>query len=176
MNLLNIYFTPFASVLVLAAIYFMDFSEPQDKLNRNLALGVLALSLVVNHLLTKYTYRLIGWAGRLKSIQVWLTFFWAIPLFYLLGTYWGPMWLLFTMAPVTAALYQSRWKTLAISLLSGGAMLGLYALRSYIIGMALGEQHWAMAGVHAVFIVVMAMFVHALAETALRLRDVGSRV
>jgi len=171
MNLLNIYFTPFATLMVLAGIYF---SEP-EKTARNLAFGVLLLSLIVNHWLTRNTYRLIGWSGRLKIIQVWLTYVWAIPLFYLLGTYWGPMWLLFTMAPATAALYQGRWQTFATALISGLTMLGLCGLRARILGLELGEQYWAMAGVHAAFIVVMAMFVHALAETALKLRDIRSR-
>ncbi|HAH07253.1 MAG TPA: hypothetical protein DCM05_12145 [Elusimicrobia bacterium] len=172
MNLLNLYFTPFATALVLAAIYF---SEP-EKPDRDLAFVFLLLSLVVNHLITKYTYRIVGWAGRMKLIQVWLTFLWSIPLFYLLGAYWAPMWLLFTMAPATAALYQGRWQTLATAAVSGGTMLGVYALRARSLGLELGEQHWAMAGAHAAFIVVMAMFVNAMAESALRLRDIGKRV
>ncbi|MFA6028755.1 MAG: hypothetical protein WC969_02750 [Elusimicrobiota bacterium] len=172
MNLMNIYFTPFATMLVLAAIYF---SEP-DKLTRNMSFGVLLASLLVNHWFARNTYRFVGWASRLKLLQVWLTYFWVIPLFYLLGTYWGPMWLLFTMAPVTAAMYQGRWQTFATAVVSGLTMLALYALRAHTQGLELGEQHWAMAGVHAVFIVVIGMFAHALAETALRMRDVGSRV
>jgi hypothetical protein len=170
MNLLNLYFTPFATALVLAAIYF---SEP-DKTTRDLAFLVLLIQLITNHLFTRYTYRIVGWAGRMKTIQIWLTFVWAIPLFYLLGTYWGPMWLLFTMAPTTAALYQGRWQTLVMAALSGATMLVLCGLRAHLLGLELGEQLWAMAAVHAVFIVVIAMFVHALAQTALRMRDIGT--
>ncbi|MFA6092879.1 MAG: hypothetical protein WCU88_05500 [Elusimicrobiota bacterium] len=173
MNLLNLYFTPFATALVLAAIYFR---EDIDRTSRNLSLAVLLASLVFNHLFTRYTYRIVGWSSRMKTMQVWLTFFWILPLFYLLGPYWGPMWLLFTMTPVTTALYQGRWQTLATASVSGASMLALYALRARSLGLELGETFWAMAAFHAAFIVVIAMFVHALAETALRMRDVRPRI
>lgn len=171
MNLLNLYFTPFATMLVLAAIYFTD----PDKTTRNLSFGVLLVSLAVNHWFTRNTYRFVGWSSRLKIIQVWLTFLWCIPLFYLLVGYWAPMWLLFVMPPVTAALYQGRWQTLLTAAVSGATMLGVYHLRSASLGLELGEMAWAMAGIHAAFIIVLALFVHSLAQTALRLRDISIR-
>lgn len=167
MNLLNVYFTPFATALVLVALYF---SEPEPMVKR-LSFGVLLLSLIVNHWFTRNIYRFVGWSSRLKTFQVWLNFLWSVPLFYLLGAYWGPMWLLFTMSPVTSALYQGRWQTLGTACVSSATMLGLYYLRSASLGLPLGEVVWAMAFVHAAFIVVLSLFVHALAETALRLRD-----
>ena len=172
MNLLNMYFTPFAALLVLAAIYFSD----PDPTTKWLSFGVLALSLAVNHWFTRNIYRFVGWANRLKAVQVWLTFLWAAPLFYLLVGYWAPTWLLFAMPPVTAALYQGRWQTFLTACVSGASMLGLYYLRSASLGLELGETAWAMAFVHAAFIVILSMFVHAMAETALRLRDINARM
>ena len=85
MNLLNRYFSPFAALLILAAVYF---SEP-DPRTRNLSWGVLLVSTAVNWWLSTNTYRFVGWAGRLRTLQIWLNFVWAVPLFYLLGGFWG---------------------------------------------------------------------------------------
>jgi hypothetical protein len=170
MNLLNLYFTPFAAVLVVVALYF---SEP-DKTTKYCAFAILALSLIVNHWFAKNTYRFIGWTGRLKLIQVWLTFLWSVLLFYLLFPYWAPMWLLLTMPAVTAALYQDKAETIATGLLSGATVLFVYWLRWR--GNDIPAQLWAQAGVHAAFIPVLALFVHALAQTALKMRDIRSRL
>ncbi|MBI4423564.1 MAG: hypothetical protein HY554_07555 [Elusimicrobia bacterium] len=164
MNLLNRYFAPFAALLIVSAVYF---TEP-DRRTLVLSGGVFVASLLVNWWLSANTYRFVGWAGRLRTVQIWLNFVWAVPLFYLLGGFWGPMWLLFVMAPVTAALYGGWAQTLSTALVSAGTMLGLYWLRGLE-----GEVAWGMAGIHAAFIVIMALFTYSLAQTALRLRDLN---
>ena len=163
MHLLNRYFTPFAFVLILSAIYFSE-PEPRDY---KLSLAILGASVFVNWWISANTYRFIRWSRQLHVVQVWLNFVWAVPLFYLLQPYWGPMWLLFVMAPVTSALYMGRWQTLGTALVSAGTMLAIYYHRGvFDIGPAGG-----MACVHAIFIVVFSLFVHGLAQTALRMRD-----
>ncbi len=170
MNLLNLYFTPFATSLVLLAIYF---SEP-DKTTKYSAFAILVVSLIVNHWFSKNTYRFIGWTNRLKQIQVCLTFLWSLMLFYLLFPYWAPMWLLLVMPAVTAALYQDKLQTFITGLISAATVLGVYYLRWR--GNEIPAQLWAQAAVHAAFIPVLAMFVHALAQTALKMRDIRSRL
>ena len=162
MNLLNRYFSPFAALLIVTAVYF---SEP-DPRTRNLSWAVLVASALVNWWLSANTYRFVGWAGRLRMLQIWLNFVWAVPLFYLLGGFWAPMWLLFVMAPVTAALYGGLAQTLLTALVSAGTMLVLYRLHG-----AEGAQAWGMAMTHAAFIVIMSLFTYSLAQTALKLRD-----
>lgn len=171
MNLLNRYFTPFAALLILSAIFF---SEP-DRATIFLAIGVWVVSILVNWWITANIYHFIQWTGRLKILQVWLNYVWALPLFYLLHGFWAPMWLLFVMTPVTAALYQGKWQTLSAALVSAGSMLALYWLRSHAVGLDLGPVLWATAAVQAAFIVIFSLFIHALAETALRLRDTYAR-
>lgn len=169
MQLLNRYFTPFALILVLCACYFYvpeSENEPWP-MDIKLSLGILGLSVFVNWWLSAYTYRFIRWARAMKSIQVWINFVWAVPLVYFLVPYWGPMWLLFVMAPVTAALTMSWWPTLGTALVSSLTMLSIYFLR----GMAPEGAALGMAAIHAVFIVIFSLFVHALAQTALRMRD-----
>jgi hypothetical protein len=165
MHLLNRFFTPFALILILSAIYYSE-PEPRDS---KLSLGILALSILVNWYLSANTYRFIRWSKQLKVLQIWLNFLWSAPLVYLLIPYWAPMWLLFTMAPVTAALYTSFSATLGMGVVSAGTLLGVYYLRNPLEGPALG-----MACVHAAFIIVFGLFVQALAQTALRLRDANA--
>jgi hypothetical protein len=166
MQMLNRYFVPFALILILSAIYF---SSPDQEVV-NIAFGILAFAMAVNWWFSKNTYRYIHLAKQMKFLQVWLNYVWAVPLVYLLLPFWGPMWLLFAMAPITAALFSNRWHTLGMALVSAGTMLGIYYKQGAF------EAGWAegMAGmtyVHAVFIVIIALFVYGLAQTALRLRD-----
>lgn len=163
MQMLNRYFTPFALSLILSAIYF---SEPEPAAYK-LSLGILSASILVNWWLSANTYRFIRWTRQMRMLQVWLNFVWAVPLFWLLQPFWGPMWLLFVMAPVTAALYMGWWQTLGTGVVSAGTMLGIY----YARGVFEGGPVFGMALVHALFIVVFGLFVHALAQTALRMRD-----
>ncbi len=172
MQMLNRYFVPFALILILSAIWFnvenpLDFRQwdPSYKY----ALAILAVSMVTNWYLSSHTYRFIHWAKQMKVLQVWLYYVWAVPLFWLLQPYWGPMWLLFVMAPVTAALFTDRWHTLASALVSAGTMLAIYYKRGVFDG-GMGPAG-GMACVHACFIVVFALFVYGLEQTALRLRD-----
>lgn len=162
MQMLNRYFTPFALALILAAVYF---SEPEPRATKT-ALAVLVADVLLNWWIARNQYRWAAWATRLRRLQVWLNFIWAVPLFYLLYPYWAPMWLLFVMAPTAAALTANRRETTLCSGVSALAMLALYWARQPLEGVALG-----MALSHAAFIVIFSLFVHGLAQTALRMRD-----
>jgi hypothetical protein len=164
MQMLNRYFAPFALLLILSAIYF---SEPEPAAYKA-SLAILATSFAVNWLVAKYTYRYVNWVARFKELQVWLDFLWAVPLFWLLQPFWGPMWLLFVMAPATAALTGGRWHTIFVAVVSAGTMLGIYWVRGVF---DLGPNAAGQVVVHAAFILVFSLFIHGLAQAALRLRD-----
>lgn len=173
MQMLNRYFVPFALILILSALWF-NVENPSDwrhwDPNYKQALIILAVSILVNWYLSANTYRFIHWAKQMKILQVWLYYIWAVPLFWLLQPLWGPMWLLFVMAPVTAALFTNRWQTLLSAVVSAGTMLAIYHQRGlFHEGMGPAE---GMACVQASFIIVFALFVYGLEQTALRLRDV----
>jgi hypothetical protein len=172
MQMLNRYFVPFALILILSAIWF-NVENPLDwrhwDTSYKQALVILAVSMLVNWYLSSHTYRYIHWAKQMKILQVWLYYLWAVPLFWLLQPFWGPMWLLFVMAPVTAALFTDRWQTLASAVVSAGTMLLVYYKRG-LFQDGIGPQE-GMVCVHAAFIIVFALFVYGLEQTALRLRD-----
>lgn len=174
MQMLNRYFAPYALLLILSAIWF-TVETPTDigswDANYKLSLGILAASAAVNWWLNKNMYRFYSWAWQMRALQVWLDYVWAAALFWLLQPYWAPMWLLFVMSPATAALFWDRWKTLGMALISAGTMLAIYWQRGVFEG---GGPMAGMAVVHAAFIVVLALFVHGLAQAALRLRDAAA--
>lgn len=165
MQMLNRYFTPFALALIGAAVYFNNLKEDAPGTMKT-ALAILAADVLINWWIGRNQYRWMSWARQLRVVQVWLNFLWAVPLFYMLYPYWAPMWLLFVMAPTAAAVTMGRARTLACAVASAGAMLLAYWSRQPLEGVFLG-----MALSHAAFIVIFSLFVHGLAQTALRLRD-----
>ena len=172
MQMLNRYFAPFALLLIVSAIWF-TVDNPTDVAHWDrsykMALAILAVSTLVNWWFSKNTYRFIHWSRQMRQAQIWLTFVWTVPLFWLLQPFWAPMWLLFVMAPATAALYTGQVETIVTAGVSAASMLGIYYLRGVFDG-GLGPAG-GMAIVHATFIVVLSLFVQGLAQTALRLRD-----
>ncbi len=170
MQKLNRYFTPFALLLIASAVYFrIDEFKDAGLQAPAIAAGVLIADLLVNWWIGRNQYRWMAWAARLRFIQVWLNYVWAVPLFYLLYPYWAPMWLLFVMAPTAAALTLPKRHAVACSIISAGTMIGLYWHRQPLEGVFLG-----MAVSQAAFIIIFSMFVQGLAETVLRLRDVNA--
>jgi hypothetical protein len=173
MQMLNRYFSSFALILTLCAIYF---NTPDLKdfgfiwRTYRLPLAILAASASVNWWLAANTYRFFHWTRQLKIVQVWLNYVWAVPLVYLLYPFWAPMWLLFVMAPATAALYWGRWQTLFTALACSATLLLIYFQRGAFEAGAF-EVGAGIAYTHAIFIVVITLFIHGLAQTALRLRD-----
>ncbi len=166
MQMLNRYFTPFALILIVSAAYFRGLWEEESRGTAYIALGILAADLLVNWWLSRNQYRWAGWSNRFRQMQVWLNLAWSIPLFYLLFPYWNPMWLLFVMAPTAAGLTFGVVETVLCALTAAGAMVGVYWLRQPLTGEFLG-----MALSQAAFIIIFSLFVHGLAQAALRLRD-----
>ncbi len=172
MQMLNRYFAPFALLLILSGIWFTA-ENPTDVRHWDpsykAALVILVCSVIVNWWFASNTYRFIHWARQLRRVQIRLDFIWAVPLFWLLQPFWAPSWLLFVMAPATAALYTSQGETLLTAFVSALSMLAIYYKRGVFDG-GLGPAG-GMSIVHASFIVVFSLFVHGLAQAALRMRD-----
>lgn len=161
MHLLNRFFGPFAALLVLSAMYY---SEPEPARVWACA-GIIALGLGTNAWIARNCYRYIRWTQALRHAQIWANYVWALALFYLLGGWWGPMWLLLLLAPVSAAVYGGRTETVLAALVSGASLLGVYWLRGVE-----GGHAWGQAFVHALFLTLFPLFIHALAQASLRVR------
>lgn len=111
------------------------------------------------------------WSQNIRALMVWLNLLTSAVLFYLLFSYWAPMWLLFLMAPATAAMYMNKRNVFFIAFCSAIAMLGVYYLKSIMLDNQFSRQLWGMASVHALFVIFFAMFVAAMSEMILKVRD-----
>ena len=167
MHVLNYYFTPFAVILIVFAVFF---SEPESYVTYA-SFAILAASFGANYWFTKNTYRFMRWSQNIRAIMVWLNLVTSAVLFYLLGPYWAPMWLLFILAPATAAMFMKKSHVFFIASVSGASLLGVYYLKSVLLEMPFSRQLWGMASCHAMFVIFFSMFVAAMAEMILKVRD-----
>lgn len=169
MHILNYYFTPFAVILILFAIFF---SEPEPQVTY-LSFGILAAAFVANWWLARNLYKFLRWSRHIRALTVWINMAVSGALFYLLSPYWAPMWLLFLTAPAASAMYMKKWQVFLTALTSAALMIALYYVRSlaYGEGGGMGAQLWGMAATQAVFIVFFSMFAAAMAEMVVKVRD-----
>lgn len=167
MHILNYYFTPFAIILIVFAVYF---SEPEKSVTYA-SFAILAAAFAVNYWVTANTYRFMRWMHGIRALMVWLNLLTSTVLFYLLFPYWAPMWLLFLIAPATAAMFMQKTRVFLIAFASAAAMLGAYYVKSVMLEMPFGEQLWATAAVQALFVIFLSMFMAAMSEMILKVRD-----
>lgn len=182
MHILNYYFTPFAVILILFALFF---SEPERSVTYA-SFAILAAAFVANYWLSSNTYRFLRWSRHIRAATVWLNMAVSAALFYLLSAYWAPMWLLFLTAPAASAMYMKKWQVFATAVASCALMVGIYFHRAVTfitadapdmtLGAALSQaaantQLLGMAATQAVFIVFFSMFTAAMAEMVVKVRD-----
>lgn len=183
MHILNYYFTPFAVILILFAIFF---SEPGSSVTYA-SFAILAAAFIANYWLGSNVYRFMRWSRHIRAVTVWLNLVVSAALFYLLSSYWAPMWLLFLTAPAASAMYMKKWQVFATAVASSAIMMGIYLYKGVTFAMmdesggvtlaaALKQaldnsQIWGMALTQAVFIVFFSMFTSAMAEMIVKVRD-----
>ncbi len=158
------FFTPFALLLIASALLF-GFAEPKTK---TLALILVSVMAVFNETTAYLAKHRTEWAVKIGNTRMVTNFAANVVLVYLLGTFWGPMWLLFALTPVATALHASFGKTFMISLISAGALLGIYAARGLT-----GSVGWGMASLHATFIVFVSLFVNSIGRLVMQIKSVG---
>ncbi|MBU2530214.1 MAG: hypothetical protein KKD35_04155 [Elusimicrobia bacterium] len=169
MHLLNAYFTPFALILTVFAIYF----SALDKQTTYIAFGVLALTFVINWWVSKNEYKFFRWIQKIRVLTVIFNLLVTAVIFYLLGSYWAPTWLLFLIAPSASAMFMKRSHVFLIALSASLLMLGTYYFKSLYLDMQLGTVHWAMASIHAIFVILLSLFVNSMSQIILKVRDSG---
>lgn len=183
MHILNYYFTPFAVVLILFAIFF---SQPEKEVTY-LSFGILGAAFLANWWLNRNTYKFLRWSRHIRALTVWLNMAVSAALFYLLSPYWAPMWLLFLAAPAASAMYMKKWQVFLTALTSSLLMVGLYLYRGAVSLMAADQdgagfsaalaqvlgatQHLGMVATQAIFILFFSMFAAAMAEMVVKVRD-----
>ncbi|MFH1379869.1 MAG: hypothetical protein ABII23_06285 [bacterium] len=155
MLLINRYFTPFAIVLIGSALVFVRF----ETYIYRIVLSLLGLSIVLNVVTALLIQKKNEWAKTIGSFRLAANLIFNILFMYYLGSFWGPLWILFLLTPVATGLYSTRKVTLAVSISVAALLLVIYGLR----GMH-GIVGWGQTSIHAVFIVFISMFVNSLSR------------
>ena len=110
--------------------------------------------------------RRMDWAVPIGSTRIVTNFVTNVALVYMLGTFWGPMWLLFVLTPVATALYASWMRTFVTAAISSAALLGIYWSRGLE-----GPVGWGQASLHAAFIVFISLFVNSIARLVMQMKS-----
>jgi PAS domain S-box-containing protein len=160
-RLVDRFFTPFAAMLVLAATW-MGFAEPGTK---HVAIGLLTFVFIFNEVSVMIANKHAEWAKTIGNTRLVTNFAVNVVLVYMLGTFWGPMWLLFALTPVATALYADWNRTAITAAISAGALLAIY----YSRGLE-GLVGWGQASIHASFIVFISLFVNSIARMVMQVR------
>ncbi len=163
-RLVDRFFTPFAATMVIAAMT-LGYAEPREK---HIALTLVILQVAFNEASVWLASRRTDLTKFIGATRIVTNFVANIILVYLLGTFWGPMWLLFVLTPVATALYADWKKTLGTATLSGAALLGIYAARGLE-----GSVGWGQASLHAAFIVFISLFVNSIARMVMQMKAHG---
>jgi len=153
MHLLNTYFTPFALILTVFAIYF----SPLEKQTIYTTFGILAVTFVINWWVSKNEYKFFKWIQKIRILTVIFNLLITAIIFYLLGSYWAPTWLLFLIAPSASAMFMKRFHVFLIALTAALLMLGTIL--------------WAIASIHAIFVILFSLFVNSMSEMILKARN-----
>src|SRR5262249_1567000 len=124
-RLVDRFFTPFASILVVAGA-LMGYAETWSK---HVSIALLLLLFIFNEVSVALARKHVNWSKRIGYTRIVTNFVANIALVYMLGTFWGPMWLLFVLTPVATALYADWPRTIITAIVSAGALLGIYASR-----------------------------------------------
>jgi PAS domain S-box-containing protein len=158
------FFTPFALCLVVSSLY-LGFAEPKAKI---ISVTLVVFLGVFNELSAWMAKRRAEWAIPIGATRIVTNFIANIALVYLLGTFWGPMWLLFVLTPVATALYASGLRTFITAAISSAALLGIYWSRGLE-----GPVGWGQASLHAAFIVFISLFVNSVARLVMQMKSSG---
>ena len=167
MHLLNTYFTPFALILTIFAIYF----SALDKQTIYGTFTILTATFAINWWVSKNEYKFFKWIQKIRILTVVFNLLITAIIFYLLGSYWAPTWLLFLIAPSASAMFMKRFHVFLIALSAAVLMLGTYYFKSLYLGLELGTVHWAMASIHAIFVILFSLFVNSMSQMILKVRD-----
>jgi hypothetical protein len=152
---INLYFTPFAVLLILSAAYL---SYPGKE--RVIAATLLViLTTLLNFITARLVQKLPKASKAIVNTRLIVNFLINIVLVDMLIEFWGPMWLLFVLTPVASAVYETKGKMILMTSLSCIALMGIYIHK----GLS-GVVFWGQGLNHVLFIAVLAFFIKSLGE------------
>ena len=122
---------------ILLVVMGLGLAQPVGTV-RTLSIGLLAFSVLFNYLSVHLIQQESGRSLRLT--RIYGNFAVNVALVYLLGQFWSPMWLILVLAPVSAAIYGSRRRTIIASTQASAAILVIHFFRRENSPLEWGEQ------------------------------------
>ncbi|MGC9069936.1 MAG: hypothetical protein ACP5IO_01325 [Elusimicrobiales bacterium] len=167
MHTFNTIFTPFGIILVIFAVIF---SQPEKK-DTILSIATLTFQFVVNYYMSKNIYHFPK-PQVLRKILVMFNIITTSVVFYLLQSYWAPVWLLYTMPSIFASTFLTTRQTILFSVISASLMLLAYYIKAFILDIELSPTIITMALCHSLFIIAVSVFVNTLCEAIVKIRKI----
>lgn len=140
MRLVNLFMTPFAACLVLAALVF---GSPGPR-SAALAAALVAASATFNVFSMRLAARNPERFMDIRNLRVVVNHTVNIWLIWILVAHWRPIWLLFLLTMIAVGTYEGWETTLAHGVLLGG-LLGLVCHFRGIVGMRAWAEIWSEA-------------------------------
>ncbi len=157
MRLVNRYMTPFATVLVLAGVFFGGPSSGHS----GLALALVAATAGFNAYSVRLAARVPERFLEIRNIRVVFNHTLNVWLVWLLLPHWPPIWMLFLLTIIAVATYEGR-----DAVISHGVLLaGLLLLVAYLRGLD-GVQAWAAVGAQGATLIFAGLFLNRLVAQA----------
>lgn len=153
--LITRYATPFAVASVTMAVVL---SQPRSPY-REYSIGLLALSVVFNLGALEWIKARRADASGVIKLRLILNFLVNVGLVYMLGGYFSAIWLLFALTPIATAIYDTKVKTLGVSVLASAALLLIHAARGNT-----SPLDWGETASRALFIILMSLMINELAH------------
>lgn len=153
------YATPLAILLVSAGILFTQPASPVKEISIALLAAGVALNLGTNRFLPRKE----GDSPSFIKVRMVSNLAINSALVYVLGGFWGPVWLLLALTPLAAAIYGSRAATLKSALLVSAILVAVRAMRPIN-----SPLDWGVEAVQVAFIVLVSLMVNELAALGRR--------
>ena len=155
--LVSRYTTPFAVVLVAAAVVL---SQPRSPL-REISVGLLFFGILFNMAAMRWLKAHSGAHPLVVKARMAVNFTANVVIVYLLGGYWSSIWLLLALTPVAMAVYTTKTETMVASLAVSITLLLIHASRGFS-----GPLDWGQQVCQAIFIILLSLMVNDLARVA----------
>lgn len=155
-HIVSQYFTPLAILLVGNGLVVAPPPSPA----REIVIGLLALSIIFNHLSVSWIEDApVAKFWKLQA-RVWVNIIINIALVYLLSRHWPPIWLLLMLSPVATALYGSYRQTILTASVAAAALLAI----KYAYGEDFSAAAWAQQMIQGCFIFLLSLALYKFTQ------------
>ncbi|MBI5630224.1 MAG: hypothetical protein HY921_05005 [Elusimicrobia bacterium] len=153
------YSTPLAIILVGLGLFL---SQPVG-LVRVICVCLLVFGLVFNLFLMRVIQGLSQGAQGLIEFRLWVNLAVNSVMVYFLGIYWSSIWLLLALTPFAIGIYDTRERTLKVSIGVALLLLAIHALRPTS---SQAPLEWGIQLAQGAFVILTSLMINELSQLA----------